>query len=375
HRRDLAAEEDRERGEVEPEHEHDDGADRAVGRAVAPEVRHVDLEPRRGEQPDERADDGADQHRRLRVALVAVGQHVVEEREERDDEDEGEDPGAELGGGADAERADDRHAGDDGERAAHEQHEPGDEEQERDPALLQEAAVLAHVVHAVEPVGERGDAAGRGPQGEQQADAERAGLRAAGDLADSAPEQPCGLRRHAPLDLRHDPVERALAAEEPGQREEDQDQREEREEEVVGDLGGLARDVVRDRFAEDALELPHPGHPFTRPWGWMQERCRRWHGGGSTRRPDGYAARRSIAGSASSGATGRAYRSSASVYASNSVGGAATLRPDTIFLNWIAFTTALPRLWLLRTPSTVSVVRSRAISLAREAHGRSSACS
>src|SRR5215472_8770749 len=49
---DLAAEHDRDAGQVEPEHQDDETSERAVGLAVRAELGHVEGEPQRGRQED-----------------------------------------------------------------------------------------------------------------------------------------------------------------------------------------------------------------------------------------------------------------------------------------------------------------------------------
>src|SRR5680860_440658 len=83
----LGAEEQGEVGEPQPEQEHDDPGQRAVGLVVAGEVRDVEAERQRQQPPDDDRDEGADAEP-TKLGLLHVGRRVVQGRDDHDGDDQ-----------------------------------------------------------------------------------------------------------------------------------------------------------------------------------------------------------------------------------------------------------------------------------------------
>ncbi len=166
--------------------------------------------------------------------------------------------------------ADDRHEGDeDAERREH-------REQRRAQRLGHEAAVVLDVDRAVHGLHHGPDAAHRGPQREDRADAQEARARVAQDGVQLRPELRRDVRRQVVRQRADDLAARVLEAgelrAEAGERGEEDHEREQGEQEAVGEAGGEVRDLVVHDLGDQPLReveragklhgrYPTPGRP------------------------------------------------------------------------------------------------------------------
>ena len=93
---DLRAQQHQVAGQVEPQHQHDDAGDRAVGLVVGPEVVDVEAEADADQRPDDGDDDRAEADP-AELRGVAVGRDPVEDGERPGEDGEQQHPADDLG--------------------------------------------------------------------------------------------------------------------------------------------------------------------------------------------------------------------------------------------------------------------------------------
>ena len=137
----------------------------------------------------------------------------------------------------------------------HDDHDHGRQESEQQAfqAGAPESRGIGHVVGEVQGVAQRLEAGGRGPKRHQDAEGHQAGVGRPPDLVDGGLERRGDVRRQQLEAERDRIVGRGTLAQEPGQRHEEDQEGEQREQAHVGDVAGDHPAIV---LAEVVVGLP-----------------------------------------------------------------------------------------------------------------------
>src|SRR6202023_1772811 len=277
HRVDLAAHQDGEGGEIEPQQQHDHRGERAVGRGrVGAHLVEIEPEAERHGQPQAHADDRPGGCPVAPQGGADVGSEVVDRVERQQREHQHQRPAHQVPA-ADERRAQAQCAGDrladmvtveDDGQGADDHHGEADGERHRLQTPLPPRQRLLDLEGRVEGAPHRQHADGGHPQRHQQRQQEPGPAAAGDDLLERAAQQLGDLRAGGEMFQVAEEQDAQLGlgprhvADQGG---EEEQQREHREEEVIGELGAAAGQLaVPERPPHPHRELP-PAQPAPAP--------------------------------------------------------------------------------------------------------------